>query len=455
MTILPRFFPGLLFLRVTRTNQSVSNHIGTSSEEAVAIIGRRQEDLLRCQRDFIQTSRQWWSHAQKKYPFLQERNVKLLAKDECGHFRFVGSFVNPMKSPRSLINPRFAARFVSLLPLKRDLNMTGISDEAWHCPHAFLSRLEGNVEDHALLLCDLLLGWGLDAWVATGTIYSAPKQGKATAGSKNASVNIRPHSWVVSIDKIDEKEMKVTFWESLTGSQYEVDYSGPHHVKDPDNIPAHHFHEIHTLFRHDSFLFNIQPNAQVPNPRRSLQEHSATSFDLTNTKFWLPMPLASKSDLKLLRHPGALLTLPEVDHSKNLGALEVELETELKLRILDWRNESGLETAFDSNLEQIVHSALLAYEWDRAVGVTFGNADFQAAIRRYVHKGEYFKGYPTCFAHRDPVKIMQTLRSSGACKDVCLIGDHNCRLGIRIKIVAYPSDTCSVWIMIAACAQKE
>ena len=127
----------------------------------------------------------------------------------------------------------------------------------------------------------------------------------------------------------------------------------------------------------------------------------------------------------------------------------------MKLRILDWRNESGLETAFDSNLEQIVHSALLAYEWDRAVGVTFGNADFQAAIRKYVQKGEYFKGYPTCFAHRDPVKIMQTLRSSGACKDVCLIGDHNCRLGIRIKIVAYPSDTCSVWIMIAACAQKE
>ena len=133
---------GLLFLRVTRTNQNINNNIGTSSEEAVSVIGRRQEDLLRCQREFIQTSRQWWSHTQKKYPFLQERNVKLLAKDECGHFRFVGSFVNPIKSPRSLINPRFAARFVSLLPLKRDLNMTGISDEAWHCPHAFLSRLE-------------------------------------------------------------------------------------------------------------------------------------------------------------------------------------------------------------------------------------------------------------------------------------------------------------------------
>ena len=54
-----------------------------------------------------------------------------------------------------------------------------------------------------------------------------------------------------------------------------------------------------------------------------------------------------------------------------------------------------------------MHSALVAYEWDRSVGVTFGNVDFQAAIRRYVRKGEFFKGYPTCFPHRDPLRIMQ------------------------------------------------
>ena len=445
---------GLIFLRVSRSQQSV-NIANNPPEEAIAIITKRQEDLLRCQREFIHTSRQWWSNCQRKYPFLQERNIKLIAKDECGHFRFVGSFINPMKSPRSLINPRFAARYVSLLPLKRDLNMTGIPDEAWHCPHAFLSRMEGNVEDHALLLCNLLLGWGLDAWVATGTIYSAPKQGKG--GGKSTSVNIRPHSWVVTIDKVDVTNSKVTLWETLTGSQYEIDYSGAHSVKDPDNIPAHHFHEIHTLFKHDSYLFNVQPNSQVPNPRRggSHHEHSVTSFDLTNPKFWLPMPLVSKSDLKLLRHPGSVLSLPEIDHLKDWGALEFELENELKLRILDWRKENSLETAYDSNLEQIVHSALLAYEWDRAVGVTFGNADFQAAVRRYVKRGEYFKGYPTCFSHRDPMKIMQTLRASSACKDVCLLKDLNCRLGIRVKIVPYPSDTMSVWIMIAACAEKE
>jgi hypothetical protein len=129
---------GLLFLRVARQDGSPLTTGG--AEVANATIIKRQEDLLRCQREFIQSTRGWWVNAQKKYPFLQERNVKLMAKDECGHFRFVGSFICPMQSPRSLINPRFAARFVSLLPLKKDLNMTGIAEEAWHCTHAFLSR---------------------------------------------------------------------------------------------------------------------------------------------------------------------------------------------------------------------------------------------------------------------------------------------------------------------------
>jgi hypothetical protein len=90
--------------------------------------------------------------------------------------------------------------------------------------------MEGNIEDHSILLCNLLLGWGLDAFVATGTIYSAPKAvgaGTKAQGGGKPTVSIRPHVWVVTIDRIDERSMKVTNWESLTGSQFELSYSGP------------------------------------------------------------------------------------------------------------------------------------------------------------------------------------------------------------------------------------
>lgn len=97
--------------------------------------------------------------------------------------------------------------------------------------------MEGNIEDHSVLLCSLLLGWGLDAFVATGTIYSAPKAvgagvGAKTQGAGKPMVSIRPHVWVVTIDRIDERSIKVTNWESLTGSQFELSYSGPAGIHD-------------------------------------------------------------------------------------------------------------------------------------------------------------------------------------------------------------------------------
>lgn len=54
-------------------------------------------------------------------------------------------------------------------------------------------------EDHAILLCNLLLGFGLDAYV--------------TIGTKSNGV---AHSWVTTISPSGE----VVFWESLTAQRY-------------------------------------------------------------------------------------------------------------------------------------------------------------------------------------------------------------------------------------------
>ena len=54
-------------------------------------------------------------------------------------------------------------------------------------------------EDHAVLLCNLLLGFGLDAYVCVGT---------KTKGSA--------HAWVMTVSPDDS----ITFWESLTGERY-------------------------------------------------------------------------------------------------------------------------------------------------------------------------------------------------------------------------------------------
>ena len=53
-------------------------------------------------------------------------------------------------------------------------------------------------EDHAVLLCSLLLGFGLDAYVCVGT-----------------KVRDAVHTWVCTI----ASDGRVTFWESLTGDR--------------------------------------------------------------------------------------------------------------------------------------------------------------------------------------------------------------------------------------------
>lgn len=45
------------------------------------------------------------------------------------------------------------------------------TQRTWNSPHAFLAAGTGDASDHALLLCSLLLGFGLDALVCCGLVH--------------------------------------------------------------------------------------------------------------------------------------------------------------------------------------------------------------------------------------------------------------------------------------------
>lgn len=139
-------------------------------------------------------------------------NVK---KDENGTNRPVCSYIKPLQVSRLLDTPRQAARFVSLMGYSKTRPAVGGLNEnieQWLNLHTFLVKNRGDVENHAILLCNLLIGFGLDAYVCLGTKVKS-----------NAA-----HAWVVTISH-DFQE--VVFWESLTGNRY------LHISIDPDNPP--------------------------------------------------------------------------------------------------------------------------------------------------------------------------------------------------------------------------
>lgn len=326
-----------------------------------------QDKLANAHRDNFQMAKSWFARCKRDYPFLENRKIKIIAEDECGRHRFVCGFVSPQVTcPRSVDGPRFAARFVSLIPFKRDVSLSGERVTTWHSAFGTAVRLQGDVEDHAVLLCSLLLSWGMDAWVCYGSIYEPTAPGGSTS-------SFRQHYWVATLD--DVSDGRVVFWESLTGQQYNlpVDIKGRVGTQSSTE-PSHPFKDVYSLFRHDTFMLNVQSVSSVASQNGSaIPASAAACLDLSNSKCWIKFPFRTPPEL--LRHPGASIALSELGSSAvvSCSKMEESLEAAIKNMLVAWRADAGLQTRFDPALAIALQPALAAYELDRAVGVTFGN----------------------------------------------------------------------------------
>lgn len=121
--------------------------------------------------------------------------------------------------------------------------------EIWHSMQSFLARGCGDSEDHAVLLCNLLIGFGLDCYVCVGT------NGEGS------------HAWVLQRQCLpavqgQKQKPKVVFWESLTGQKMAID--------DPR---VHRFYRtVGCVFNNRSFFANIQEDDRVFNVNWDLED---------------------------------------------------------------------------------------------------------------------------------------------------------------------------------------
>ncbi|XP_065675020.1 centrosomal protein of 76 kDa-like isoform X1 [Hydra vulgaris] len=375
--------------------------------------------LAERERLFLCYSKQWWREYLQIRSSHSNRLVKIFAQDENSVHRLVCSYIKPLKSGRLIDTPRQAARFVSLFAYQNYPSMSGGSHEMWTTRHCFLSRGKGDVEDHSILLCSLLLGFGLNAFVCIGT-------------KKNNS----PHSWVVTIGTDDT----ILFWESLTAQRY------LHRAVDPNesNVllekPEHPFVTIGCLFNHETFYANSQPTDAI----------NMCSFDIHNQAHWKSMSFdAIKSVCGRGLMPDIAPLVHLIPSSLDVILKSNELENELRAMVFQHRNDMGLTTQWDDELSYLLSPALAAYEFEQSTGVVMPNDDFQHAVRRNVPDGHTFKGFPIQFAHTNSRKAFSTCLKAPACNDIiCCRGDQ-VKLALRVRVFPYPERTCVVWIMFA------
>nr|XP_033790015.1 centrosomal protein of 76 kDa isoform X5 [Geotrypetes seraphini] len=281
-------------------------------------------------------------------------------------------------------------------------------------------RTQGDCEDHANLLCSLLLGYGLDAYVCIGT--------------KAKDI---PHAWVMTCST----DGTIIFWESLTGHRYihkPINPDDPPLVEQPK--PLYPYRTIGCVFSHQRFLGNCQPSDAV----------ELCMFDLYDESKWKPM---SEEAIKSVCSPGSTTSLPPCPSlcASMIDAAAVSNEIELQLRVLvsEHRKDLGLTTIWDDQLSYLLSPALAAYETERTTGISAGNEEFQDAIRRAVPDKHTFKGFPIHFLHRNARRAFVTCLRSSFCEEIiCCRGDQM-RLAVRVRAFPYPESACAVWIMFA------
>ncbi|CAD5114295.1 DgyrCDS3437 [Dimorphilus gyrociliatus] len=370
------------------------------------------------ERLFLIYAKQWWKEYLQIRTLHRERLVKIFAQDENGVNRVVCSFIKPLRASRLLDTPRQAARFVALIGYEK-LSCVGAGErvEQWSSIHAFLCRNKGDCEDHAILLCCLLLGFGLDAYVAVGT----KMKGSA-------------HTWVVTIDTYG----KVMFWESLTGQRYQ------HSPISLDDLPHekverkqnHPYKTIGCLFNDKKFFANNQ----------SMDRVDVCKFNLEEESSWKKM---SEESIEQATSPPWPVIPPLISSTIDSATASNDLETELKIILADYRADKGLSTVWDDHLGYLLTPALASYEFERTTGVgNCGNDEFQDSVRRLVPDGHTFKAYPIQFVHNNAKRAFSACLKSPVCEEIITCNGDQVRMAVRVRVFTYPESAIAAWWII-------
>lgn len=256
------------------------------------------------------------------------------------------------------------------------------SIDIWQRTHVLVSSGKGDTADHAILLCNLFLGFAIDAYVTLGM-----------------DKNNMAHAWVTTIDHLD----KVSFWESLTGMEYKQSHGFSGHNQQQNN---HHFRSVGCCFNGDSFFANIQASDSAERVDFNFQDtkkwkaiskdaiYSMKRFLVCLSVLYLTThDLLNPICLNRLENQSKFILQPNAILNK-IPSQEQEIEMGLKQYIEHYREDHDLGCLWDEDLCHLLGQSLWAFEFQKLTStsnVGVFNEDFQIGIKRSIPEGHTFK----------------------------------------------------------------
>ena len=408
LSITPNLFPAL---GTSTLPQHLDGALLASQQKAEN--ARDAESMGR----FLSEARNWYARYLSLSPpgtqGFKSRPIKVLARCEDGVQYPVCSYIAPLRLGRFLPSPRSAARFVSLLHRREEeeeahsLSLTGLgfgvgeSSSCWCLLHTILSTGCASKEEAALLLCGLLLGFGLDAWCVIGRL----KNGVG-------------HTWVMTRGPMAE----VRFWEPASGQTYGIE--------DAQSWP---YQSIGCVFNDRCVAANLQSSSI-----------GSESYLIEDPRAWSIFEVL-RSDVPGPSWVPLTLTAPLSDSDRRI---EQEIEREVKELLLQHRKEVGIK--WDSSLDHLLMQALESYEIEATQEQQISSELFQQSIRRSVPSGWQFQAFPVHVRNVDSAqRAVESLLEEKAVLDILSISGCREEFALSMRIFQYPEGLNSCWLMLA------
>lgn len=218
--------------------------------------------------------------------------------------------------------------------------------------------------------------------------------------------------------------MQNVFWESLTGQKYTQN----------DPKVNYLYRRIGCVFNDRSFYANSQ----------EADTAFKTSLNLEDPSKWKDM-----GDLSAYRVPTNGLGKLSFQSDQNIALEEEEsMEDSLKARIKQTREAKKYFTRFNDDLSHLLSSALHSYEMNKVAGVNPPSDMFQAGIKNLIPNGHVFKAFPIQFVHKNVEAMFETIRLNPVGEEILNVIGDQINYSVRVKVVSYPEEVFSVWVMI-------
>ena len=380
----------------------------------------------------------WWKDMQSTTQNV--RPIRLTAVDEFGADVAVTAFVHPIHAD-CLDTPADAVRFVRLITHRPTVTVGGVSRESWSYPQTTLIQRHGDVIDHCNLLCALLSGFGLNAYVCHGRIMDGTS-----------------YYWIIII----LNPQSIICYDAVVGTRTDIHCvltSSPTSTI-INKIELRQYRTIESLYNHKNIYTNIQSQTDI---------HQIT-FDLNNNKHWRSLNTQAIAVLPTFN----LFSYNKLTLSTIIPRYEEERMTnEIKHLIKDYRlTHCQVLTIFDQTLCTMMRTPLYAYEAERVNsgnnggGGSSGNMKTAAdntndvrsdtdlirhAIKHSTPLNHTLRAFPFSCSSLDSKHLLNIVMASPACLDMIASAD---RLGVTIRVVAYPNDIIITWCIISSYKQE-